>query len=377
MPRWSSGTRSARSRDSAPLEEDERADQGFTRRLTFPFRLTEARAGFEVPLPSGRGPGARLAHGGTSGRRGSATRDRLDPRRTPRRRRSSSAPTPAPGPRFTCSCPARVAARGAVRVGLATTTWRDPYRGRRVGLQRGRPVGARRAPRRGPPPSRPRSPACRRSGARRTSSSDWWVAAPEPVSAARASAGDARLRRGRGPARARLVRARGLGQRSARCAGPAAAPRRISATRPATGRLRPRLLGRAAARAGAGRLLVERLERTARAPAGEAAVRPRARTPGASSAVPLQAPAGPCGSRSTSSRRPRPAGPHPRTRGRPRPWPGGQAALAGRLTGRALRGSADRSRGAVGGRTVIVSRAPSRQTPSSRGWFTGCAQSRR
>src|SRR5262249_55249745 len=39
-----------------PLEEDERQSQGFTRRLTFPFRLTDGRAGFEVPLPSREGP---------------------------------------------------------------------------------------------------------------------------------------------------------------------------------------------------------------------------------------------------------------------------------------------------------------------------------
>jgi SAM-dependent methyltransferase len=39
-----------------PLEEDERPVQGFTRRLTFPFRRTGPRAALDVPLPRGTGP---------------------------------------------------------------------------------------------------------------------------------------------------------------------------------------------------------------------------------------------------------------------------------------------------------------------------------
>jgi SAM-dependent methyltransferase len=39
-----------------PRREDDQPVQGFTRRLTFPFRLADARAGFTVPLPPGAGP---------------------------------------------------------------------------------------------------------------------------------------------------------------------------------------------------------------------------------------------------------------------------------------------------------------------------------
>jgi SAM-dependent methyltransferase len=39
-----------------PLQEDELPDQGFTRRVTFPYRSTGPRAAFDVPLPAGEGP---------------------------------------------------------------------------------------------------------------------------------------------------------------------------------------------------------------------------------------------------------------------------------------------------------------------------------
>jgi SAM-dependent methyltransferase len=118
-----------------PVEEDERTAQGFTRRLTFPFRLTEGRAGFEVPLPAGEGPVlVSLVVANPDGE--------APPLRTDWALDGAPAATlelgASPRPvRIHLLVPATVAARGAVRVDLATATWRDSFRGREVGLHVG------------------------------------------------------------------------------------------------------------------------------------------------------------------------------------------------------------------------------------------------
>jgi SAM-dependent methyltransferase len=102
-----------------PAEEDERPTQGFTRRLTFPFRLAGARAGFELPVPRGDGPvlvslvvanpdddGPTLRTEWTLDGEWGATID------------LGGSPRPA---RVHLLVPARVAARGAVRVDVAVT----------------------------------------------------------------------------------------------------------------------------------------------------------------------------------------------------------------------------------------------------------------
>jgi len=117
------------------LEEDERPVQGFTRRLTFPVRLTEARAAFEVPLPAGDGPvlvSLMAAHPDEDAPT-LATEWTLDGQPV-----MALDFRPAPRPvTVQLLVPARVAARGAVRVGLTTTTWAHPERGRAVGLHLG------------------------------------------------------------------------------------------------------------------------------------------------------------------------------------------------------------------------------------------------
>src|SRR5262245_134837 len=117
-----------------PAEEDARATQGFTRRLTFPFRLTQARAGFDVPLPPGSGPvllSLMVAH--PDGEAPLATEWSLD---------NAAAQTLelAPSPRAVrlhLLVPAAVATRASVRVGVVTSTCRDSFRGREVGLHVG------------------------------------------------------------------------------------------------------------------------------------------------------------------------------------------------------------------------------------------------
>jgi SAM-dependent methyltransferase len=117
-----------------PLEEDERQSQGFTRRLTFPFRLTEGRAGFEVPLPPGEGAAlVSLVVANPDGEAPLRTEWTLDGRPAAALELGVSA-RPA---RIHLFVPAAVAQRGAVRVGLATPTWRDSFRGREVGLHVG------------------------------------------------------------------------------------------------------------------------------------------------------------------------------------------------------------------------------------------------
>ena len=118
-----------------PLEEDERPTQGFTRRLTFPFRLTGTRARFEAPLPAGDGSvllSLVVAHPDPEAPALSTTWS-LDG--TPAMTLDLEA---SPRPlRVHLLVPESVARRGAVRVDLATTTWHDAFRGRDVGLHVG------------------------------------------------------------------------------------------------------------------------------------------------------------------------------------------------------------------------------------------------
>ncbi len=118
-----------------PLEDDERPTQGFTRRLTFPFRRTGARAGFEVPVPAGDGPAlVSLVVANPD--------DDAPALRTEWTLDGAEAATidlgPSPRPvRVHLLVPAPVAARGAVRVGVTTATLRDPAPGREIGLHVG------------------------------------------------------------------------------------------------------------------------------------------------------------------------------------------------------------------------------------------------
>ena len=118
-----------------PLEEDTRASQGFTRRLTFPFRVTGARAGFEVPLPAGAGPAlVSLVVANPDGE--------APPLRTVWTLDGAPAATLELGVsarpvRVHLFVPESVAARGVVRVEFTTPTWRDSFRGREVGLHVG------------------------------------------------------------------------------------------------------------------------------------------------------------------------------------------------------------------------------------------------
>jgi SAM-dependent methyltransferase len=117
-----------------PAEEDARATQGFTQRLTFPVRLTDARAAFDVPLPPGTGPvllSLMVAH--PDGETPVTTEWSLDgaPVQT-----LELAPSPRPV-RLHLLVPAALATRDTVRVGLVTSLWRDGYRGREVGLHVG------------------------------------------------------------------------------------------------------------------------------------------------------------------------------------------------------------------------------------------------
>ncbi len=120
-----------------PLEEDEQPVQGFTRRLTFPFRRTGPRAAFEVPLPAGTaGPlllSLMVAHLAPEDASPVWTRWTLDSHLA-----MSLELRPALRPvRVRLFVPAGLAAHGAVRVGLETSTWRDPPSGRENGLSVG------------------------------------------------------------------------------------------------------------------------------------------------------------------------------------------------------------------------------------------------
>jgi SAM-dependent methyltransferase len=119
-----------------PPQEDEQPVQGFTRRLTFPFRLTGPRAAFTVPLPPGPGPALvslLVAHPVPDDAPPAWTRWMVDghPAMTLELR-----PTERPV-RARLLVPERLAARGAVRIELETTTWRDPRGGGEHGLHVG------------------------------------------------------------------------------------------------------------------------------------------------------------------------------------------------------------------------------------------------
>jgi SAM-dependent methyltransferase len=119
-----------------PLEEDEQPVQGFTRRLTFPFRLTESRAAFTVPLLPGEGPALLsllLAHPVPDSDPAAWTRWTLDgqPAMTLELR-----PSPRPV-RARLYVPPGVAARGQVRVAVETTTSPGRDGGRAAGLRLG------------------------------------------------------------------------------------------------------------------------------------------------------------------------------------------------------------------------------------------------
>jgi len=117
-----------------PVEDDERPTQGFTRRLTFPFRLTGACAGFDIRLPPGPGPvllTLMVAHP-----------DGDTPLRTEWSLNNVPVQThefvPSPRPvRLHLLVPAMVAAHDTIHVGVVTSTWRDDFRGREVGLHVG------------------------------------------------------------------------------------------------------------------------------------------------------------------------------------------------------------------------------------------------
>ncbi len=118
-----------------PVEEDARPVQGFTRRLTFPFRMTGARAGFEVPVPPGDGAAliSLVVANPDDDAPSLRTEWTLDgaPAAT-----IALAASPRPV-QVHLLVPAAVAARGAVRVALTTPTWHDAFRGREVGLHVG------------------------------------------------------------------------------------------------------------------------------------------------------------------------------------------------------------------------------------------------
>jgi Methyltransferase domain len=115
-----------------PIEEDERPVQGFTRRLTFPFRLTAERAGFEVPLPAGEGSTlvSIVVANPDDGAPSLRTEWTLDGTRV-----ASIDFRASPRPvRVHLLVPASVAARGSVRVDLISTMWYDPTHRRDIGL---------------------------------------------------------------------------------------------------------------------------------------------------------------------------------------------------------------------------------------------------
>src|SRR5262245_60945864 len=119
-----------------PVEEDERPTQGFTRRLTFPFRLTGPRAGFDVPLPPGEGPvllSLMVAHLVPDDAPPTWSHWTLDGHRA-----MTLELRPALRPvRVRLLVPPALAGRGAVRVALETTTWLDAATGQEGGLHVG------------------------------------------------------------------------------------------------------------------------------------------------------------------------------------------------------------------------------------------------
>ena len=112
----------------SPLEDDERPTQGFTRRLTFPYRRAGARAGFEVPLPAGDGPALVSLVVANPDDDAPTLRTEWTLDGTPAATLDLAASPRSV--RVHLLVPAPVAARGAVRVGLTTATpGHDPARG--------------------------------------------------------------------------------------------------------------------------------------------------------------------------------------------------------------------------------------------------------
>ena len=321
-----------------PLEEDTRASQGFTRRLTFPFRVTGARAGFEVPLPSGAGPAlVSLVVANPDGE--------APPLRTVWTLDGAPAASLELGVsarpvRVHLFVPEAVAARGAVRVELSTPTWRDSFRGREVGLH----VGAQwvLTQRLAGAPAIDAAIARVRAERRAEESLEgWWVAAQGLYLPHRTLPGTLELGPGDedqlGPgwfgreAWGKLGAMRWTGGRAEAYLGHAGrADRAVVRAYSGEPRLGPVT----------GRLVVERMETDGRAtPAGEA---PFSLAPDtwAELAVPFQAAPGLRPSHAPRRAAAGPAGARPRLGRQPRARARDQTALAGALTAPAVRGSA-------------------------------------
>ena len=216
-----------------PVEEDARPSQGFTRRLTFPFRLTDGRAAFEVPLPAGEGPAlVSLVVANPDGE--------APPLRTDWALDGAPAATVELGVsarpvRIHLLVPETVAARGAVRVELGPRRGAIPTGGARSGSMWARSgcwPSASPGPRRSSGPS----PGSARSGGPRSRSRG----GGSPRRASTSPTARSRRRSSSDPATRTSSARDGSGGRrgasSARCAGAAGAPRRTSATTAAPGK---------------------------------------------------------------------------------------------------------------------------------------------
>ena len=119
-----------------PLEEDFQPTQGFTRRLTFPFRVTGPRAAFDLPLPAGPGPvliSLMVAHPVPGDAPPAQTHWSLDGHPA-----QSLEVRPGPRPvRVRLLVPVPLAARGTVRVAIESSLWHDAGQGREFGLHVG------------------------------------------------------------------------------------------------------------------------------------------------------------------------------------------------------------------------------------------------
>jgi SAM-dependent methyltransferase len=118
--------------------EDSQAVQGFTRRLTFPFRPTGARAAFSVPVPGGPGPvllSWLVAHLAPDDAPPAWTRWQVGghPAMT------LELPPGTRPTRVRLLATAQAVAGGHVRVELETTTRADPVAGAEVGILLGGP----------------------------------------------------------------------------------------------------------------------------------------------------------------------------------------------------------------------------------------------
>ena len=119
-----------------PLMEDEEPVQGFTRRLTFPFRATAPTASFVVPLPSNTDPvllSLMVAYLAPDDAPSCWTRWSLDGRLAMTLElRPSLRPI-----RVRLFVPAQLSAHGVVRVAVETRAGRNPESGRELGLHVG------------------------------------------------------------------------------------------------------------------------------------------------------------------------------------------------------------------------------------------------